>query len=47
MEAVARSAAMSANVGDESIATLKQVMAKQLRAYLPVVMSGVLFKRKR
>jgi hypothetical protein len=46
MEAVARSAAMSANVGAESVATLKEVTAKQMRAYLSVIMNGGVFQEK-
>jgi len=46
MEAVAVAASVSARASTESVATLKEVTAKQMRAYLSVVMNGGTFQER-
>lgn len=46
MEGVAQSAAISAAASRESVATLKEVTAKQMRAYLSVVIGGGIYQEK-
>ena len=46
MEAVAAAAAVSARASTDSVATLKEVTAKQMRAYLSVVMNGGFFQER-
>ncbi|WP_211625873.1 hypothetical protein [Paraburkholderia domus] len=46
MEGVAVAAGVSARASTESVATLKEVTAKQMRAYLSVVMNGGSFQER-
>jgi hypothetical protein len=46
MESVAVAAAVSARASTENAATLKEVTAKQMRAYLSVVMNGGVFQER-
>ncbi|MFX1716758.1 hypothetical protein [Paraburkholderia sp. A1RO-5L] len=46
MEAVAEAAGVSARASTDSVATLKEVTAKQMRAYLSVVMNGGTFQER-
>jgi hypothetical protein len=46
MEAVAAAAGVSARASTDSVATLKEVTAKQMRAYLSVVMNGGMFQER-
>jgi hypothetical protein len=46
MEGVAAAAGVSASASTESVATLREVTAKQMRAYLSVVMNGGFFQER-